>query len=133
MAIGDFFNVPLPWPTDPVPSTADYKAAGVALSIDVSNTPSTEQKARIDSVMGLLSARIERFASAAPVAVKREAARRLHGYHARSSTGEMVSMDIDGLKEVHQHDHSRAFRLSGALGVLSPYRVRLAVPTWEED
>lgn len=128
MAVGDFHSVPLPWPDSPADSS--FTAAGAALNIA---DPLTTGKARIASVMGLLSAKIERFAPDAPLAAKRESARRYFGYLGGASTGEFESMETDGIKVEFSHDHSRAFRLSGAMGVLSPYRVRLAVETWEDD
>ncbi|MCY4157278.1 MAG: hypothetical protein OXF66_07600 [Gammaproteobacteria bacterium] len=131
--IAAFASVPLPWPADPAPSTAQYKAAAAALSETASETPTVSEKARIDAIMGLLSAKIERFAPDAPLAAKREAARRYFGYLGGASTGEFESMETDGLKVAFSHDHSRAFRLSGAMGALSAYRVRLAVSTWDDD
>ena len=126
--IGDFHAVALPWPS--APATAEYTAAGGALGLA---TTTVVEKSKVSSIMSLLSDRIEKFAPEAPAGAKAEAARRYHGYLANSSLDDATEISTDGLNVKFQFENTRAFRLSGAIGVLSPYRVRAAIQTWEDE
>lgn len=125
--------VPLPWPDEP--TNVQYRAAAAAVGIAVADQESVSEtkQAAIDSVMGLLSARIEQYASAAPVAAKREAARRYHGYLSLTNSGESTSIDVGDIRESGQWEHSRAFRLSGAQGALQAWHNSVTIKTWEDD
>lgn len=131
MSVTDFATVVFPWPESA--TSSQVKAAGAALKISVSENPLAAETELVNNTMELLSNRIERFAPGAPVSAKREAARRYYGYLNQMDGGTFGNLSVGGVDIQRPMDHGRAFRLSGALSVLSPYRVRLAVNAWDED
>lgn len=133
MAIGEFHSVALPWPSDPVPTTEQYQAAGAALDVSVSTTPTVEEKAQIDAIMGILSERIERYAPGAPLAIKREAAARYHGYVSEIEQPAGGDVQIGSLSQKPPYSHAAMFRYCGAAALLSPWRVRRAGVVKSED
>lgn len=130
MSIGSWARVPLPWPESA--TDGQYALAAAAIGVAVANAPTVAEKATVDAIAGLVSDRIERFAPDAPVSAKREAARRYHGYLKQAGMGDHVGVSIDDLKTEPQREHTRAFRLCGALGVLTPYRSVQTIQTWDD-
>ena len=75
-------------------------------------------------IAGAASARIERYAPSAPDAVKDEALIRFVSWLSESS-GVINPQNITGLNVTSPPENqSRAFRLSGAMGLLSQWRIR---------
>ena len=79
---------------------------------------------RVDSLAKACSARLEKYASAAPDAIKDEALTRHVGYFLEANYGAQQSVDLGGVKEMQNTNHGAAFRRSGAMGLLSPWRSR---------
>ncbi|MXZ32126.1 MAG: hypothetical protein F4Z20_01695 [Gammaproteobacteria bacterium] len=130
MAIGEFYDVALPWPEQP--QDVQHKHAAAALGITLANPdqPTTVEKAEVTAVMSQLSARIEQYASAAPIAVKREACARFFGYLNEAPSGAFTKRDIGvmhvSFNQTFQYSHAAAFRNCGAAALLAPWRVRRA-------
>ena len=73
------------------------------------------------------SALVEREAPDAPQAIKDEAVIRLAGYLAGSDYGGIISeTSVGSAKVEYTVNHAGAFRLSGAKGLLSAWKVRRA-------
>ena len=87
----------------------------------------------IARIAGAASARISRYAFCAPGDVKREALIRFVAW-LQESTGVINPQNITGLDvSSPPENQSRAFRLSGAMGLLSQWRVRGAGVVEETD
>ena len=131
LPIGVFNAIDFPWPASP--STAMVTVAGAALELLGDDPPTAEQTAKINDIMLLLSDRIEQYAPDAPMPSKREAARRLLGYLRNHDGSQFGDVKIAGAEITMPAEHSRAFRLSGAMGALKPYRIKLAAATWDDE
>ena len=132
MAIGIFHSIMLPWPE--APTDSQYRAAGSALGISIAtNTPTVSEKAQVDAVMGLLSARIQQYAPGAPLAVRREAATRFWGYLAQAAQPSVGAVDLGHIKQTPPYSHAAAFRNSGVAALLAPWRIRRAGLVEEAD
>ena len=89
--------------------------------------------ARIDAFGSAAAALIERYASAAPQAVKNESVIRLVGWMRTSITGDTALTGVGSLTFTWRPTVSRnALRSSGAMGLLSPWH-RPAGVTIEAD
>ena len=150
MAVSPVFGVnskqaaeeaPTPTPTpglilSPVPTDADALADAVDVLARAigSRGPSAaaitpENKADTERVMGVASALVERYAPEAPQPVKNEAVIRCAGFLYGSDYGGIASEGAADQKvdyASHPIGGSNAFRRSGAMGLLSPWRVRRA-------
>ena len=79
--------------------------------------------------MGVASALVERYAASAPQLVKNEAVIRCAGFFRGSDYGGVMSEGAADQKidySPHPIGGSNAFRRSGAMGLLSAWRVRRA-------
>ena len=77
---------------------------------------------RIDAFGSAASALVERYASAAPQAVRNEAVIRLAGWMQTSITGDYAVTGVGGITMTWRPTVSRnALRSSGAMGLLSPW------------
>ena len=86
-----------------------------------------ENEADTERVMGVASALVERYAATAPQPVKNEAVIRCGGFLMGSDYGGVTSegaADQTITYAAHPIGGSNAFRRSGAMGLLSPWRVR---------
>ena len=86
-----------------------------------------ENAADTERVMGVASALVERYAATAPQPVKNEAVIRCGGFLMGSDYGGVTSegaADQTITYAAHPIGGSNAFRRSGAMGLLSPWRVR---------
>ena len=110
-----------PWPAA---GTAKLTAAAAYIRKRISG--SLDDDDILCGVGEAVAALIEREAPGAPQAVKNEAAIRCLGYLAESDFGALRSEEIGPLKQEFTADHSRAFRRSGAKGLLAPWKVRRA-------
>lgn len=110
-----------PWPTSPV-----AKATAIARLKAAIEGRAAESDAEADALGAMAAARVEREAPGAPQAVKDEATIRYAGYMAQADYGTVRKETIGPLDREHVTNHAAAFRLSGAYGVLSPWKVRRA-------
>lgn len=143
MAVDAFHAVTLPWKAPDGESSqarnARFRAAGYALGfakLEVSEVYNAETAALIDSAMTMVSRRIERRLNGGTMEIGdwREAARRYWGYLSAFGGGDLQNVDIGEITLGNPpYDHSRAFRLSGARGIVDEHRINLAVSTWDED
>lgn len=126
MAVGVCLS---PVPTTPAMLTAarNYLSAQVGMGHDV-NGADTDTLTRLDGLLAVASAMVEREAPSAPQAVKNEAVIRVAGYLRQSDFGGIKSETSVGGRAVEyfQTNGSLAFRNSGAKGLLSPWKVRRA-------
>ena len=74
----------------------------------------------------LASARVEREAPGAPQSIKDEAVIRYAGYMSGSDYGGLLGETLGPDTKTYQPNHGAAFRLSGAYGLLSPWKIRRA-------
>ena len=77
--------------------------------------------ARADGLLAMVRARVDRYAPGAPVAVQNEAALIFAGWLFQAGAQARQVFPADG--EGRPVNASRAFTLSGAQGLLSPWRV----------
>ena len=112
-----------PVPTDPADLAEARNYLGPLVGIDGNSDRQTQ---RLDELMAVASAMIEREASAAPQAIKNEAVVRYAGYLAMSGFG-AIDTERDGEREIkHRPNHAAMFLNSGAQGLLSPWKIRRA-------
>ncbi|MYI06798.1 MAG: hypothetical protein F4059_05645 [Gemmatimonadetes bacterium] len=114
-----------PWPTSP----AALATARTCLTDTITEADGLPD-ARVDAIGGAASALVERYAPDAPAAVKNEAVIRTAAWlHARmprtlhTATIGPMRMDVR-----ERHYSPDALRNSGARALLSPWRLRRALP-----
>lgn len=117
----------------PVPTAeAALTAARNYLAVEIGmNTPGTreadpDQLTRLDGLMAVASALVEREAPAAKQAAKNEAVVRMAGYLRQSDYGGIRSETIGPKSVEYAMNHAPAFRNSGAKALLAPWKVRRA-------
>lgn len=97
-------------------------AAGLADAASIDSDAATR-------LLPVVTARVERYASGAPDALHDEAAIRFAAYLAGATPNPNAAgnVGIGSLSITNtSHSHAAAFRLCGAAGLLSPWRVRRA-------
>ena len=106
------------------PKTTSAEASGLTVAelreaIGAANIPDE----RLESLLETATAMVERFASAAPQAVKNEATIRLAAWVKSSPATELFSLSVGGVDMSYRPLASRnAMRSSGASGLLAPWR-----------
>lgn len=85
-----------------------------------------EDEDEADALGAMAAARVEREAPGAPQAVKNEAVIRYAGYMAQADFGSIRREEIGPRSVEFTLNHAAAFRLSGAYGLLAPWKVRRA-------
>lgn len=82
---------------------------------------------RLDHLLAVAAALIEREAAAAPQAIKNEASARFCGYLAQARSGAIRSHQLgESYRQEFITNHAVAFRNCGSTGLLSPFVVRRA-------
>ena len=105
-----------PWPTSAVALTNARTCLKAAIGSDADDST-------IDRLGGAASALVEAFASAAPQAIKSEATIRTAGYLEGVPHLGFASVDVGPIKMAFDRERARsALRLSGAKGLLAPWR-----------
>ena len=116
-----------PWPDDPEPLASATERLATAIGTDPAASQDERQHNATARRLGALAAALaERYAAAAPQAVKDEAVIRAAGYLAQSDFGGIVSESIGPREVSYTVNHSALFRNSGAAALLSPWKRRQA-------
>ena len=106
-----------PWPTTPASKTAAIACLKAEIDLDDD---------RVDAIGSVAGALVERYANAAPQAVKNEAVIRCAGWLADSPSSGIRDESAGQLSASYSASMTGALRHSGAMGLLSPWRVRRA-------
>ena len=110
----------------PVPTTETELDAALAYLSPLWGLSATDDAERMHGILLAASALVEEYAPQAPQAIRNEAVVRIGGYAAQSDYGGFRSETI-GDKSVEYHlDHQAMFRRSGAMGLLTRWKVRRA-------
>ena len=107
-----------PWPTSPV-ALANARAC-LGDAIGVTDEPTLD---RLGSVAAAL---VERLAPDAPDAIKNEATIRTAGYLREQPAAAVRSESVGDIRTSFAPAHTSALRHSGAMALLSPWKVRRA-------
>ena len=110
-----------PWPTTPAALALAIARLQAAVA---GRAAESDEAARALGTMA--SARVEREAPGAPQAVRDEAVIRYAGYMAQADFGSIQDETIGPRSTTYTVNHAAAFRLSGAYGLLAPWKVRRA-------
>ena len=109
-----------PWPSSPA-----------ALALATSTLKDAISPGAADATIQRLGAtaagRVEKYAPGAPEAVKEQAVIQYAGYLIQSNPGPVTKIDVGAVNIEKQVNHAAAFRHSGAMALLSPYKARTAV------
>ena len=113
-----------PWPTDPIDKAAAIVRLREAVAGRAGETYSDESASALGEAA---AAMIEDFAPSAPQPVRDEAVIRLAGYWAQSDFGGIESdTSVGSAQTSYFKPPQSAFRYSGAMGMLTRWRVRRA-------
>ena len=105
-----------PWPSNGM-DVHEIQALSAALGAGVT---------RVRELGSAASALVERYAPAAPQAIKDEAVIRTAGYLAEQPAPALYSEQVGDVQRRHATTHVSALRHSGAMALLSPWKVRRA-------
>lgn len=108
-----------PWPRDP-----DGLTAATATLREV--LPDTLTDGRIQSLGATAALRVEHYSPRAPQPAKDTAVEMYAGYLAQSNPGPVTKIDVGNVNIERQINHAAAFRHSGAMAMLSPWKIRRA-------
>ena len=106
-----------PWPSSPVALTNATATLKASLGADLDD-------ARVKALGSAAAALVERYAAGAPQAVKDEAVTRTAGYLAEQPAPALYSEAVGDVQRRHATTHVSALRHSGAMALLSPWKVR---------
>ena len=107
-----------PWPTSP----AALATARACLSDAIGVTA----ESALDRLGSTAAALVEAFAPGAPQPVKNEAVIRTSGWLAEQPTAAVRSESVGAISSSYAPTHMSALRHSGAMALLSPWKVRRA-------
>ena len=107
-----------PWPTTPA-ANADAVAC-LATAIGVTDEPT------LDRLGAAAAALVERHAPAAPQPIKNEATIRCAGWLAQQPAASVRSESVGDIRTSYAAAHISALRHSGAMALLSPWKIRRA-------
>ena len=118
---------PVPVESSDLDAARNYLAAQIGMGHDTHGADA-ETLSRLDGLMQVAAALVEREAPAAPQAVKNECVIRVAGYLRQSDFGGVKSESSVGGRTVEYFptNGALAFRNSGAKGMLSPWKRRRA-------
>ena len=108
-----------PWPTTPAALTAAADCLAAEL-------PENLSQARVQALGETAAALVERHAPDAPASIKREAVIRCAGWLAEAPAGGERSESTGDVRTSFSPGMTGALRHSGAMGLLSPWKVRRA-------
>ena len=104
----------------------DYLAVQIGMNAAGTQDASPDLLTRLDGLLAVAAAFVEREAPGAPQPVKNEAVVRFAGYLRQSDFGG-IRREVIGPKEAeYAMNHAPAFRSCGAKGLLSPWKRRRA-------
>ncbi len=107
-----------PWPTTPA-ALANARAC-LGGAIGVTDEPT------LDRLGPAAAALVERYAPDAPIAIKNEAVVRAAGWLAQQPAAAVRSESVGDISTSYAPTHTGALRHSGAMALLSPWKVRRA-------
>lgn len=111
----------------PLPSDAGELACAREYAAPLIGLDAEPDADRIDALLAVASDRIEEYAPAAPQSTRNEASVRFAGYLAQSDYGGIVDESVEGYRSVtYTVNHAAAFRNSGAMALLTRWKVRRA-------
>ena len=114
MALADL----APWPTTPAASAAALVCLAAAIGVTDEDT--------LDRLGAAAAALVERYAPDAPIAIKNEAVVRAAGWLAQQPAASVRSESVGDIRTSYMPTHSGALRHSGAMALLSPWKIRRA-------
>ena len=115
-----------PWPTSP--AALDKATAALKAATGITDDALAQRLGQVASLQ------VERYAPDAPQAIRDEAVIRMVGHAKQSATtpAGLRSLDVGTIKlEFAMTAKTRSFTLSGARGLLDPWRARRALPVEE--
>ena len=108
-----------PWPTTPAALTAATACLKAAIGADLTDE-------RVQALGAAAAALVEKYAAGAPQPIKNEAVIRTAGYMLEQPAA-AVRQDVVGeINTSYAATHVSALRHSGAMALLSPWKVRRA-------
>ena len=107
-----------PWPTEAMALAAATDTLAAALG--------EEDEATVKRLGSSAAALVERFAPAAPEAIKNEATIRAAGWMREQPAAAVRSETVGDISTSFAATHTSALRHSGAMALLSPWKVRRA-------
>ena len=107
-----------PWPDTPAALAAARLCLGAAIGITDEGT--------LDRLGAAAAALVERYAPAAPQPIKNEATIRAAGWLAQHPAASVRSESVGDIRTSFAPTHLSALRHSGALALISPWKVRRA-------
>ena len=110
-----------PAPTTPAAMAKARDYLGPLIGLDP-----TDDADRLDALIAVAAAHVERYAPTAPDAVKSESVTRFCGYLAQSDYGAVVNEQVGPQQVTYVANHGPAFRNCGAKALLSPWKKRRA-------
>lgn len=110
----------------PVPTNADTLTAAREYLSPLIGLDAVKDADRIDGVLAAASEIVEEYAPGAPQSVRNEASVRLCGRIVQSDYGGIVEEEIGPQRTEYVVNHAAMFRLSGAMGLLSRWKIRRA-------
>ena len=123
-----------PWPSTPVASAAAVTCLRESISLFANTDPAHLSDATYIRLGSAASALVERDAPLAPQAIKNEAVIRAAGFLAQSSPAHaMVGEESGNWKYDATRAGIGALRHSGAMALLSPWKIRRAGRISEAD
>ena len=114
MALADL----APWPSTPAASAAALACLAAAIGVTDEDT--------LDRLGAAAAALVERYAPDAPSEIKNEATIRCAGWLAQHPAASVRSESVGDIRTSFAPTHLSALRHSGAMALLSPWKVRRA-------
>ena len=106
-----------PWPTTPAALATATSTLKASLGADLDD-------ARVKALGSAAAALVERYAAGAPQAIKDEAVTRTAGYLAEQPAPALYSEQVGHVQRRHATTHVSALRHSGAMALLSGWKIR---------
>ena len=107
-----------PWPTTPAANADAVACLAAALGIADEGT--------LERLGAAAAALVERYAPGAPGAIKNEATIRCAGWLAQQPAASVRSESVGDIRTSYMPAHLSALRHSGAMALLSPWKIRRA-------
>ena len=107
-----------PWPTTPAANADAVACLATALGIADEGT--------LERLGAAAATLVERYAPDAPIAIKNEATIRCAGWLAQQPAAAVRSESVGDIRTSFAPTHTSALRHSGAMALLSPWKMRRA-------
>ena len=108
-----------PWPSTPVALQKATECLRQVLPAELDDT-------RIQRLGATAAAMVEQYAPMAPQPVRDQAVEMYAGYLVQARTGPITKLEVGNISMERQVNHAAAFRLCGAAGILTRWKVRRA-------